>query len=44
MSLYDYTVDIENPDRICSPTFAVNDFSELFLRLSIFSIKYPRTA
>ena len=43
MLLYDDTVDIEKPDRICSPTFVVHEFSRLFLHPSIFSIKYSRS-
>ena len=43
MSLNDNMVDIEKPDRICLPTFIVNDFSELFLHQSIFSIKDSRS-
>ena len=33
-------VDIEKQDGICSLTFVVDEFSGLFLHLSIFSIKY----
>ena len=40
MFLNDDIVDIEKPDRICSPNFDVNEFSGLFLHLSIFSIKH----
>ena len=36
--------DIEKPDGICSLTFTVNEFSGLFLRPSIFSIKHSRSA
>ena len=39
----DIIVDIETPDRICSPTFAVDDISELFLHPSIFSTKDSRS-
>ena len=39
MFLNDDIVDIEKPDGICSPTFAVDEFSKLFLQLSIFFIK-----
>ena len=35
---------IEKSDLIRSLTFAVNQFSGLFLRPSIFSIKYSRSA
>ena len=31
MSLNDDIVDIEKPDRICTPTFAVYNLSGLFL-------------
>ena len=37
-------VDIEKPDRICSPTFVVDEFSGLFLHPSVFSIKHSRSA
>ena len=37
-------VDIEKPDGICLPTFAVDEFSELFLYPSIFSIEHSRSA
>ena len=37
-------VDIENPTGICSLTFVVDEFSGLFLHLSIFSIKHSRSA
>ena len=37
--LNDDIVDIEKPDGICSPTFGVDEFSKLFLQLSIFFIK-----
>ena len=37
MLLNDDFVDIEKPDGICSLTFIVDKFSELFLHLSIFS-------
>ena len=39
MFLNDDIVDIEKPDGICSPTFGVDEFSKLFLQLSIFFIK-----
>ena len=38
MLLNDDIIDIEKPDEICSPTSAVNEFLELFLHPSIFSI------
>ena len=44
MLLNDDIVDIEKPDGICSLTFAVNQFSELFLHSSIFSIIHFRFA
>ena len=44
MLLNDDIVDIEKPDAICSLTFAVNQFSELFLHPSIFSIIHSRFA
>ena len=37
------TVDIEKPDRICRLTFAVDEFSGLFLKSSIFSIIHLRS-
>ena len=37
-------VDIEKPDRICSLTFVVDEFSWLYLHPSIFSIKHSRSA
>ena len=36
MLLNDDIVDIVKPDAICSPTFAVDEFSGLFLHPSIF--------
>ena len=33
-------VDVKKPDGICSPTFAEDEFSGLFLHPSFFSIKY----
>ena len=42
MLLNDDTVNIEKPDRICSLTFVVDEFSGLFLHPSIFSVKYSR--
>ena len=44
MLLNDDIIDIEKSDGICLPTFVVNEFSGLFLRPSIFSIKYSRSA
>ena len=44
MLLNDDIVDTENPDEICSPAFAVDEFSGLFLHPSIFSIKHSRSA
>ena len=35
---------IERPDRICSLTFLVDEFSGLFLHPSIFSIIHLRSA
>ena len=43
MLLNDDIVDIEKPDDICCPIFAVNDFLGLFLHPSIFSIKHSRS-
>ena len=37
-------VDIENPDEIFSPTFAVDKYSRLLLHLSIFLNKHSRSA
>ena len=37
-------VDIEKPGGICSLTFVVDEFSRLFLHLSIFFIKHSRSA
>ena len=42
--LNDDTVDIENLNGICSPTFVVDNFSGLFLHPWIFSIKHSRSA
>ena len=44
MLLKNDIVDIEKPDRICSPTFDVDEFSGLLLHPSIFSIKYKQSA
>ena len=35
---------IEKPDGLCSPTFAVDKLSRLFLNPSYFSIKHSRFA
>ena len=40
--LSDDIVDMEKPDGICSLTFAADEFSGLFLHLSIFSITHSR--
>ena len=40
MLLNNDIVGIEKPDGIRSPTFIVDEFSGLFLRLSIFPIKH----
>ena len=37
------TVDIEKPDGICSFNFVEDEFSGLFLHLSIFFIKHSRS-
>ena len=37
-------VDIEKPDGICLLTFAVDEFSELFLHPSIFFIIHSKSA
>ena len=39
-----HIVDIENPQGICSATFVVDDFYEIFLHLSTFLIKDLRSA
>ena len=44
MSLNDDIADIEKPDGICLLTFVVNNFSGLFLHMSIFSMKDSRSA
>ena len=44
MLLSDDIADIEKSDGICSPTFHVDEFSELFLHPSIFSITHSRSA
>ena len=38
-----HIVDIEYPPGKCSPSFAVEDFSGLFLQLFIFLIKDSRS-
>ena len=43
MSLNNYIVDIERPDETRSLTIVVEDFSELLLHPSIFSIKNWRS-
>ena len=37
-------VDIKKPDGTCSLTFVADEFSELFLHPSIFSIIHSRSA
>ena len=44
MFLNEDIVDIEKPDGICLPTFVVDEFSELFLHPSIFSIEHSKSA
>ena len=44
MLLNEDIVDFEKPDGICSFTFAVDEFSRLFLHPSIFSIIQARSA
>ena len=44
MFLNDDIIDIEKSDGICSLTFVVNDFSELFLHTSVFSIKDSKSS
>ena len=43
MPLNEDIVGIGKPDGICSLTFAVDEFSGLFLHLSIFSIIHSRS-
>ena len=43
MLLNEDIVGIEKPDRICSLTFAVDEFSELFVHPSVFSIIHLRS-
>ena len=42
--LTDIIVYIEESDGICSPTFVVDEYSELSLHPSVVSIKYSRSA
>ena len=44
MLLNEDIVDIEKPDRICSLTFVIEEFSGLFLHPSIFSNIQTRSA
>ena len=44
MLLNEDIVDIEKPDGICLLEFVVDEFSELFLHPSIFSIIYSKSA
>ena len=44
MLLNEDIADIEKPDGICLLAFVVDEFSELFLHPSIFSITYSRSA
>ena len=44
MVLIDDIADIENPDRICLPTFVVDEFSGSFLHPSNFNIKHSGSA
>ena len=41
--LNDNTVGIKKPDGICSLTYALDEFSGLFLHPSIFSMKRSRS-
>ena len=43
MILNEDLVDIEKPDVVCSLTFVLDEFSGLFLHLSIFSIIHSRS-
>ena len=43
MLLNDDIVDIEKPDGICLHSFVVDEYSELFLHRSIFSIKHLKS-
>ena len=42
--LHDDVLDIEKPNRICSPTFDVDEFSGFLLYPSNFSIRHSRSA
>ena len=44
MLLDDNIVEIEKPEGMCWPTFAVDKFSGLFILLSVFSITYSTFA
>ena len=44
MLLEEDILDIEKPDEICSLTFVVDEFSELFLHPPIFSMIHSRSA
>ena len=44
MILNEDIVDIDKSDRICSLNFVADEFSGLFLHVSIFSIIYSRFA
>ena len=44
MLLNEDIVDIEKPNRICSFTFVVDEFSALFLHPSVLSIIHSRSA
>ena len=44
MPLNEDIVDIEKPEGICSLTFAVDEFSALFLHPSTFTIKDSKSA
>ena len=43
MLLDEDVVDIEKPDVVCSLTFVADEFSGLFLHLSILSIIHSRS-
>ena len=43
MLIYEDTADIEKPDEKCSLAFVVDEFSGLFLHLSIFFIIHSRS-
>ena len=44
MLFNDDIVDIAKPDGICSLFFVEEEFSELFLHLTVFSIEHPKFA